>query len=84
MARLQISAAQAITMAAAGAIFLPALSSCRGRTLDNVEATGETIEVAIDTLSSKQPVVADTLPVPAAELPTDAVEAAAPTAMSVE
>lgn len=61
MARLKISAAAQILMATAGTILLPALSACHGRTLDNVEPTGETVEVAIDTLSRPTSAAGDTL-----------------------
>lgn len=41
-----------MTMAALAILAAVAIVSCKGRTLDNVEPTGETIEVFIDTAAT--------------------------------
>ncbi len=42
-------------------LFILAATACSGRTTENMHPTGETVEVAIDTIGAVAPVVADTL-----------------------
>ena len=42
-------------------LFVLAVTACSGRTTENMHPTGETVEVAIDTIGAIAPVAGDTL-----------------------